>query len=111
MKMLAMAVALANIAILDRNSIPKDGAVIWSTRIGESRRFYYNLEIRIFADHTYVVAWHHVSGHLSIEDERHHFLEDAIEEALQCRREYYRTAAEEHAAAVEWHYRELANAV
>lgn len=109
--MLAMAVALANIAILDRNSIPKDGTVIWSTKIGEYRRFYYDLEVRVFADHTYGVAWHHVSGHLSISDERYHFLEAAIAEAFQSRRDYYQTEAEERADAVEWYYREMANAI
>ena len=102
---LAAVAAATQLAI---NSIPEEGAVLWSCRVGSDRRYYYHLEVRAYPDQQYRVVWRHSSGHQNPSKTAYTFLVDAILEALLERRDYHQAEADDREAALEAYYADLA---
>lgn len=50
---LAAVAAATQLAI---SSIPEEGSVLWSCRVGSDRRYYYHLEVRAYPDQQYRVV-------------------------------------------------------
>lgn len=100
--------AVASAMQLATDSIPEEGAVVWSCRVGSDRRYYYHLEVRTYPNHQYRVVWRHSSGHQNPSDTAYTFLVDALLEALLQRRDYYQAEADDREAALEAYYADLA---
>ena len=102
---LAAVAAATQLAI---HSIPEEGVVLWSCRVGSDRRYYYQYQVRLYPDQQYRVVWRHSSGHQNPSKVAYTFLVDAILEALLQRRDYYQAEADDREAAIEAYYADLA---
>lgn len=108
MKLLtAVTVAQANAALFAQETIPEQGLVIWSIKLGNYYEWYYILQVRVLPDHKYRVVSVHRSGHVNPSYGDHEFLEDSLVEAFRGYRDYHQADAEYREDAARFYDQEM----
>lgn len=73
--------------------------MVYSEQLGHSHRFAYSLQIRLFQNFEFGLAWLQSSGQGDPDGCRHTVLEDAALELVQAKRSFYMADAEDQEEA------------